>query len=83
MNELVLTGTLFFLTRVLLDGVTRNPIDTKLVNKRSRNSEKGTRVYRSADIGSDHYLVFTSTKLSLKSRQTRNRVLELNRMQPS
>ncbi|CAJ1053313.1 putative craniofacial development protein 2-like [Xyrichtys novacula] len=53
MNELVITGT---------------QIDHTLINQRFRNSVNDTRVHRSADIGSDHYLVCTTIKLRLKKR---------------
>lgn len=75
MNELVITGTLFpyknihKATWVSPDGRTRNQIDHVLINKRFRNSVKDTRVCRSADIGSDHYLVCTTVKLRLRTKQ--------------
>ena len=67
MNELVITGTLFphkiihKATWISPDGRTRNQIDHVLINKRFRNSVEDTRVYRSADLGSDHYLVCTTS----------------------
>ena len=72
MNELVITGTLFphkiihKATWISPDGRTRNQIDHVLINKRFRNSVEDTRVYRSADLGSDHYLVCTTIRLKLK-----------------
>ena len=42
--------------------MTRNQIDHVLINERLRDSVKDTRVYRSANIGSDHYLVCTTVK---------------------
>ena len=74
MNELVITGTLFphkiihKATWISPDGRTRNQIDHVLINKRFRNSVEDTRVYRSADLGSDHYLVCT-TSLKRPPRQ--------------
>ena len=62
-NELVITGPLFphkiihKVTWISPDGRTRNQIDHVLINKRFRKSVEDTRVYRSADLGSDHYLV--------------------------
>ena len=62
MNELVITGTLFphrkihKATWTSPDGTTRNQIDHILISRRFKNSVKDTRVFRSADIGSDHQL---------------------------
>lgn len=73
-NELLITGTLFphktihKLTWVSPDGVTKNQIDHILVNKKFRTSVRDTRVYRGADISSDHYLVKTCIKLKLKTK---------------
>ena len=67
-NELVITGTLFphktshKATWVSPDRRTRNQIDHILINKRFRNSSNDTRVYRSSDIGSDHFCVCTKIK---------------------
>ena len=72
MNELVITGTLFphkiihKTTWISPDGRTRNQIDHVLINKQFRNLVEDTRVYRSADLGSDHYLVCTTIRLKLK-----------------
>ena len=74
LNELVITGTRFphkdihKATWVSPVGRTRNQIDHVLINKRFRNSVNDTRVYRAADIGSDHYLVCTTIKLRLKTQ---------------
>lgn len=59
------------------DGKTKNQIDHVLISKRFRNSVKDIRVYRSTDIGSDHYLVCTTEKFRLKRaprQRTNNRV---------
>ena len=48
------------------DNRTVNQIDHTLINKKFRTSVKDTRVYRGADISSDHYLVKTSIKLKLR-----------------
>ena len=72
MNELVITGTLFphktihKATWISPDRKTSNQIDHILINKRFRNSVRDTRVYRSADVGSDHYLVCTTIRLRLR-----------------
>lgn len=77
MNELVITGTLFThkdkhkATWISPDRRTKNQIEHTLINKRFRNSAKDTRVYRSADIGSDHYLVCTEIQLILKRQQSK------------
>ena len=68
MNELVITGTLFppknihKATWVSPNRITRNQIDHVLINKRLRDSVKDTRVYSSANIRSDHYLLCTTVK---------------------
>ena len=83
LNELAITETLLppktihKATWISRDGRTRSQIDHIFVNKRFRNSVDDTRVYRSADIGRDHYLVCTTTKLRLKkalARRSNNRV---------
>ena len=72
MNDLVITGTIFphrhihLATRKSPDNTTLNQIDQTLVNKRFRNSVLDTRAMKSADIGSDHYLVRTTVRLKLK-----------------
>ena len=78
MNEVVITATLFphqtilKVTWVSPGGNAMNQIDHVLISRGFRNSVKDTRVYRSADIGSDHYLVCTVVKLRL-SKQTTER----------
>ena len=77
MNELITTGTWFphrdihKATWVSPDGKTRNQIDHVLINKKFRNSVIDTRVYRSADIGSDHHLVCMKVKLRLRKQQSK------------
>lgn len=71
MYELVITGALFphktihKATWVSPDRRTRKQIDHILINKRFRKSVND-RVYRSADIGSHHYLVCTKIMLRLR-----------------
>ena len=68
MNELVITGTLFppknihKATWVSPNRITRNQIDHVLINEKLRDSVKDTRVYSSANIRSDHYLLCTTVK---------------------
>ena len=47
-----------------------NQIDHVLISRRFRNSVKDMRVYRSADIRSDHHLVCTRVKLRLSKQAT-------------
>ena len=71
-NELLITGTLFphkkihKLTWASPDGRTINQIDHVLVNRKFRTSVRDTRVFRGADLSSDHYLVKTFIKIKLK-----------------
>ena len=73
MNELVITGTLFpykpihKATWTSHHGTTKRQIDHILISRRFRNSVKDTRVFRSADIGSDHYLVCMTVELRLRN----------------
>ena len=74
LNELVITGTLFPHTTIQKatwlspDRKTRNQIDHIQINKRFRNSVNDTRVYTSADIGSDHCLVCTKVEKGTESK---------------
>lgn len=80
MNELVITGTLFphktilKVTWVSPGGNTMNQIDHVLISRRFRNLVKDTRVYRSADIRSDHHLVNTVVKLRLSKQTTEKKI---------
>ena len=53
---------------VFLDALTRNQIHDILVNKRLRNSAKDTRVYMSANVGSD----IKVHRIQTKSKSERN-----------
>ena len=75
-------------TLVSPDGKTRNQIDHVPINKKFRNSVIDTRV-RSADIGSDHHVVWTKVKLrtgkqqpkeqeSIRARYDTNKLKEKN-----
>ena len=80
MNRLIITGTIFprkeihKLTWVSSDGSNRNQIDHTLINRKFRSSVRDTRVYRGADVASDHYLVKTTIKLKLKTAPKDNRL---------
>ena len=73
MNELMINGTLLphktikKATWTSPDGVNRNQIDHILISRIFRNSVKDTRVFRSADIGSDHFLKCMKIKLRLRT----------------
>ena len=51
------------------DGKTMKQIDHTLVNKRWRNSLKDVRVFRGADVGSDHNLAVTTIRLSRRNKE--------------
>ena len=52
------------------DGITKNEIDFICISQRCRSSIQDVRVYRGADIGSDHYLLKALVKLKLKKIKT-------------
>ena len=63
------------------DGVTRNQIDHTLVRRKFRNSIVDTRVLKSADIGSDHFLLCTAVKLKLmKVRKEQKKSRRINKV---
>ena len=72
LNKLVITGTIFphkdihKLTWKHPNGIHKSQIDHIMVNSVFRKSVRDTRVYRSADIASDHYLVCAKIQLKLK-----------------
>ncbi len=59
-----------------LDGKTVNQIDHTVINRRWRNSLKDVRVYRGADIGSDHNLAVTTIRLSLAASKQQKKQLK-------
>ena len=72
MNGLVIGGSIFphksvhKLTWLSPDGITRNQIDHFCINRKFRSSLCDVRVYRGADIASDHYLGVATIRLKLK-----------------
>ena len=52
-----------------LDGVTKNEIDYICINNRRRSGLSDVRVYRGADIGSDHHLLMSTYRLRLKRKK--------------
>ncbi|XP_072017166.1 craniofacial development protein 2-like [Amphiura filiformis] len=60
------------------DGKTVNQIDHTLVNRKWRNSLKDVRVYRGADVGSDHNLAITTIGLSLAVLKQQKKQLKFN-----
>lgn len=49
------------------DGVTANEIDYISINQRWRSALRDVRVFRGADVGSDHHLLVATIKLKLKA----------------
>ena len=70
--DLVITGKLFRhrnihkATWVSPDKKTKNQIDHLMINGKYKGSIIDTKVYRGADIGSDHYMVISKRKLKLQ-----------------
>ena len=52
-----------------LDGVTKNEIDYICINNRWRSDLSDVRIYRGADIGSDHHLLMSTYRLRLKRKK--------------
>ncbi|KAK3795530.1 hypothetical protein RRG08_036857 [Elysia crispata] len=77
LNDLVIGGTIFphkdihKATWVSPDGGTENQIDHICISRKFRRSLQDVRVFRGADIGSDHHLVIATFQLKLK-RYSRN-----------
>ncbi|KAK3804299.1 hypothetical protein RRG08_029561 [Elysia crispata] len=77
LNDLVIGGTIFphkdihKATWVSPDGGTENQIDHICISRKLRRSLQDVRVFRGADIGSDHHLVIATFQLKLK-RYSRN-----------
>ena len=60
------------------DGKNRNQIDHTLVNRRWRNSLNDVRVFRGADVGSDHNLKVSTIRLSLAALKQQKQQLRYN-----
>ncbi|KAK3709747.1 hypothetical protein RRG08_028783 [Elysia crispata] len=77
LNDLVIGGAIFphkdihKATWVSPDGGTENQIDHICISRKFRRSLQDVRVFRGADIGSDHHLVIATFQLKLK-RYSRN-----------
>ncbi len=74
-NNLVIGGTIFPHKRIHKetwtspDGITKNQIDHFTINKKWRNSLQDVRVYRGADVHSDHNLLVGTLKLKLRKSE--------------
>ena len=77
-NYMVIGGSIFphkrthKVTWVSPDHHTENQIYHICINKRFRRSVQDVRVYRGADVASDHHLVVDTLRLKLKKYNTRN-----------
>ena len=77
-NFMVIGGSIFphkrihKVTWVSPDHHTENQIDHICINKKFRRSVQDVRVYRGADVASDHHLVVGAPRLKLKKYNTRN-----------
>ena len=88
-NNCIIAGTIFphknihKLTWKSPDGRTINQIDHVTINKKWRRSLLDVKVYRSADVSSDHYMLFAKVKLKLMavdSNKQLRRVYDINRL---
>ena len=89
LNNLAITSTMFphrdihKYTWTSPDGLHKNQIDHIAVNAKFKRSVRDTRAYRGADVGSDHNLVITETKLKLsrvKKTNTTSRKYEISKL---
>ena len=78
LNDLVIGGTKFphkerhKVTWRSPDGTYENQIDHIIIGGRWIRSLQDTRVYRGADVGTDHYLVIAKLKIKLKAKNKRS-----------
>ena len=88
-NNCIIGGTIFphknihKLTWKSPDGRTINQIDHVIINKKWRRSLLDVKVYRGADVSSDHCMVFAKIKLKLMavdSNRQRRRMYDINRL---
>lgn len=88
-NNCIIGGTTFphknihKLTWKSPDGRTINQIDHVIINKKWRRSLLDVKVYRGADVSSDHYMLFAKIKLKLMAvdfNKQRRRVYDINRL---
>ncbi len=83
-NNLIVGNTIFphknihKLTWKSPDGRTVNQIDYVIINGKWRRSLKDVRVYRGADINSDHYLVVAAVKLKWRKNQTNQQIMKID-----
>ncbi|XP_017322823.2 craniofacial development protein 2-like, partial [Ictalurus punctatus] len=80
LNNLCIGNTYFIHKRIHKktwrspDGTTHNEIDYVCIHRRWRLALRDVRVFRGADVGSDHHLLVTSIRLKLKRVAGRNTV---------
>ena len=88
-NNCIIGGTIFphknihKLTWRSPDGRTINQIDHLIINKKWRRSLLDVKVFRGADVNSDHYMLFAKIKLKLMAANTnkqRRKVFDINRL---
>jgi len=88
-NNCIIGGTIFphknihKLTWKSPDGRTINQIDHIIINKKWRRSLLDVKVYRGANVSSDHYTLLAKLKLKLTavdSNKQHRRVYDINRL---
>ena len=88
-NNRIIRGTIFPHKNIDIptwkspDGRTINQIDHVIIDKRWRRSLLHVKVYRGADVSSDHYMLFIKNKrklMAVDSNKHRRRVYDINRL---